>query len=60
MMVIYDPSAIPPYNRPWVRSYFVGCFGNRTDSPSKSFWVVPGTWPEWVFHFPQEATTEGE
>lgn len=48
MMVIYDPSATAPYNKPWHRSAFIGCFGDRTDSPSRCSWVVPGTWPEWM------------
>jgi len=48
MMVIYDYSAQPPYNRPWFMHFYVGCFGNRTDSPSRCAWVVPGTWPDWV------------
>lgn len=58
MMVIYDPGAAPPYNRPWVRAYFQGCFGDRVDQPSKSYWVVPGTWPEWVFSSPQESAND--
>jgi hypothetical protein len=48
MMIIYDPVAKAPYDKPWVRTVFEGCFGDRTDSPSASNWVVPGTWPEWM------------
>lgn len=47
MMVIYDPTSKPPYNKPWWRSYFDGCFGDRV-TPCLSTWVVPGTWPEWA------------
>lgn len=47
MMVIYDPYAKPPYNKPWCRSAFVGCFGDRKE-PGLSSWIVPGTWPEWM------------
>jgi hypothetical protein len=57
MMVIYDPN--PSYTlggrrigpdpmKPWHRSYFDGCFLDRKDTPSKSTWVVPGTWPDWT------------
>lgn len=47
MMVIYDYTASAPYNKPWTRSYFDGCFGNRK-TPGLCVWVVPGTWPEWT------------
>ena len=51
VMVIYDPDPNRPessYNRPWCRSPFDGCFGDRTDSPSKCSWVPPGCWPNWM------------
>lgn len=48
MMIIYDSSAIAPYNAPWARSYFDGCFGGRKSPAGLSVWVVPGTWPEWA------------
>jgi hypothetical protein len=48
MMVIYDCTARPPYNKPWYRTPFDGCFGDRTHPPSLCNWVVPGTWPDWM------------
>lgn len=48
MMIIYDPRSYTGKCVPWHRTYFDGCFGERTDSPSKCSWVVPGTWPEWA------------
>lgn len=48
VMVIYDPSGIPPYNRPWWRAPFDGCFGDRKYPASMCSWVPPGCWPEWM------------
>jgi hypothetical protein len=48
LMVIYDPAAQEPYNKPWVRTPFTGCFGDRTDSPSRCSWIPPGCMPEWM------------
>jgi hypothetical protein len=46
VMVIYDSGGKPPYNRPWWRAPFDGCFGDRPGAMCS--WVVPGTWPEWM------------
>jgi len=49
IMVIYDPRAWDAeYRKPWWRSPFDGCFGDRTDSPSMCSWVPPGCYPEWM------------
>ncbi len=63
MMVIYDPNFgggtkvfnkgkkqewSHNYSQCWTSHYYDGCFGDRKDTPSKSTWVVPGTWPEWA------------
>ena len=46
VMVIYDPVSAKPYNKPWWRTPFDGCFGSRKDSPSKCSWIA--VWPEWM------------
>ena len=47
VMVIYDPGGTPPYNSPWWRAPFDGCFGDRVPG-SMCSWVPPGCWPEWM------------
>ena len=44
-MVIDDPNAVPPYNKPWGRPAFDHCFGARMD-PGLSSWIV--VFPKWM------------